>query len=278
MIKLHSAVLLFALAGLFAKWLPLSAYWLVLGRTSFAAITLFVFLFVTQRNALKIGRSDIPSIIFSGVLLLLHWLTFFYAIQLSTVAFGLLVFASFPIFTLIISAITEKTLPTVTDYLQAIAMVLGIGLLVWDSGLVANLNALLMGLSSALTFALLLTINKALARQYRSATIASYQNLVACLFALPFIGFAQEPLHQVYEYLPELIMLGVVFTALAHSLLTSSLRLLSTFMVSLAICLEPVYGTVAAVLLLNETLTLGVILGGTIILSVNFYHALTSNN
>ena len=36
-IKLHCAVVLFALAGLFAKWLVIPAYFLVLGRTGFAA-------------------------------------------------------------------------------------------------------------------------------------------------------------------------------------------------------------------------------------------------
>ena len=34
----------------------------------------------------------------SGVILAIHWLTFFHAIQVSTVAIGLIGFATFPIF------------------------------------------------------------------------------------------------------------------------------------------------------------------------------------
>ena len=40
-------------------------------------------------------------LIANGVVLALHWLSFFAAIQVSTVAVGLLGFASFPLFTLL---------------------------------------------------------------------------------------------------------------------------------------------------------------------------------
>jgi len=277
MLQLHSAVLLFALAGLFAKWLPLSAYWLVLGRTGFAALTLFVLLALFKRERLDIQWRHSLLFFTAGLLLLVHWLTFFYAIQLSTVAFGLLVFATFPMFTLFINAFAARSMPSIADFIQAIIMVLGVSLLVSEQGLVANRSALILGLGSAFTFSALLAINQKLAVYYRSATIAGYQNIVAFMLALPFGALMQEPITTVVNYLPELVVLGVVFTAIAHTLVTSALRVLSAFVVGLAICLEPVYGSVAAVLLLDEPLTFGVISGGLVILAVNFYHVLTSN-
>src|SRR5512134_2657752 len=96
LIALHVAVALFAFAGLFGKWLSLSPVAIVLGRTAIAAAALGILRLRSGERA----PFDV-RLVANGVLLALHWLSFFAAIQVSTVAVGLLGYASFPLFTLL---------------------------------------------------------------------------------------------------------------------------------------------------------------------------------
>ena len=105
-LALHLAVLLFGFAGLFGKWLALPAVWIVLGRTSFAAATLLLVL-----GAAGGWRAPSVRLLANGVLLAAHWVTFFEAIRVASVAIGLLGFASFPLFVLLIERLhTGETL------------------------------------------------------------------------------------------------------------------------------------------------------------------------
>ena len=96
--ELHAAVFLFGLSGLFGKMLLVSPLAIVFGRTFLAATALAVYLYFKARlDRLPSGR-DLVMICLSGGLLAVHWLSFFYSIQLSTVAVGLLTFSTFPVF------------------------------------------------------------------------------------------------------------------------------------------------------------------------------------
>ena len=212
----------------------------------------------------------------TGLLLSSHWLSFFYAIGLSSVAFGLLTFASFPLFTIVIDSISQRLAPQLKQVVQCLFILVGVGLLMADQQISASMLALIAGLISALTFALLLHVNKRLTSRYSGITIAAYQNLFAFICCLPgLLIFSVN--EQVIAVLPELALLGIIFTALAHSMLNQTLKTLSAFMVGLAICLEPVYGAIAALLLLAEPITSTMMIGGLLILSVNLWQVLSSN-
>ena len=81
-------MLLFGAAGLFGKFLALPALWIVYGRCGFAALALGAVLALRPG---QFGRISAPEICFFsllGVILAVHWATFFRAIQVSSVAIG----------------------------------------------------------------------------------------------------------------------------------------------------------------------------------------------
>src|SRR5215813_5735339 len=95
---LHVAVLLFGFAGLFGKWLSIAPGMIVLGRTLVASIALGLLLRLTgERRGSFEWRLGV-----NGGVLALHWVSFFQAIQVATVAVALLGFASFPLFVLLL--------------------------------------------------------------------------------------------------------------------------------------------------------------------------------
>lgn len=99
LILIHIAVFLFGFAGLFGKFLDCTPLWIVLGRTVFASLALIIYSKIFQGITLRVtALKDLGFFAVQGVLLALHWLSFFAAIQVSSVAVGLITFSSFPLF------------------------------------------------------------------------------------------------------------------------------------------------------------------------------------
>ena len=86
LVSLHAAVALFGFAALFGKWIALPALVIVLGRTVIGAATLALVARFRSHGVTRPTR----AVALNGALLALHWLTFFAAIQVATVAVGLL--------------------------------------------------------------------------------------------------------------------------------------------------------------------------------------------
>src|SRR6185295_18871963 len=142
--------------GLFGKWLALSPVAIVLGRTAIAAAALGIL----RLRARERARFDV-RLIGNGVVLALHWLSFFAAIQVSTVAVGLLGFASFPLFTLFAERVFLKRRLRQREVLTAVLVTAGLVMLVPELSL-ANpiVQGLAWGIVSGFTFALLAVMNR----------------------------------------------------------------------------------------------------------------------
>ncbi|MBX2874134.1 MAG: DMT family transporter, partial [Saprospiraceae bacterium] len=99
LVQIHIAVFLFGLAGLFGKLVDQPALIIVLGRVFFGAIALFI-LYGYRRQSIRLKQQkDYLWFALFGLILAVHWLTFFHSIKISSVAIGLLTYSTFPIFT-----------------------------------------------------------------------------------------------------------------------------------------------------------------------------------
>jgi drug/metabolite transporter (DMT)-like permease len=246
---LHLAVALFGFAGLFGKWLALPPVGIVLGRTLVAALALAVIARIR-------GERGSPSVALAmnGAILALHWVTFFQAIQVANVAIGLLGFASFPLFVLMLERRADRAGRTGRAWLAAALVMAGLVVLVptftWQD---RTVQGLLWGVLSGFTFALLAVRSRALVERQPATTIALWQNAFA---ALPL--FAVASANGMLAHAPTahelglILVLGVVCTALAHTLFIASMRQLTAHVASVVAGLEPVYGIALAALLLGE--------------------------
>ena len=98
------------------------------------------------------------------------------------------------------------------------------------------------------------------------------QVCVALVVTLPFAQFGQAMLLPAREW-GYIIALGLISTALAHTLIVVSLRALSAKSVTLIGCFQPALAIFLGWLLLGEVPTLTTWLGGSVILSCAFYEA-----
>lgn len=267
--EIHLAVLLFGLAGLFGKWLALSPIIIVLGRVFFASLTLAL-IFLFARQSIRISpRINYLLFFLLGLILSLHWISFFKSIQVSTVAVGLLSYSIFPVFTVFLEPLLFKEKLAKSNVIFAFLCFAGVYLIIPRFDLSNSIyQGVLWGLLSAITFALLVILNRQLSQKYSSLVITFFQDFFATLLLLPFIFFIRPDLNLKNIFL--LIILGVLCTAGAHSLFIKGMKYIKAQTASIIGSLEPVYGIVLAFVLLGEIPSLRTILGGVIILGAVF--------
>ena len=277
LISLHVAVLLFGGAGLFGKWIPLSAWVIVFGRVLFASLILGGILGVQRKfHPFPLKRKMLFQLAFSGALLAFHWYSFFRSIQLSTVAIGLLCFASFPVFTSLLEPwlfrerfewkyLGLAILTAAGLYLAVPSLEPGSG---WLEGVV-------WGILSGASFALLTLLNRQKVLQISAIQLSFYQDLFAMIFLLPLVLSQVEKIG--WKEVGALFLLGSVFTALAHFLYNRSLRTVHARAASLLVMLEPVYGIALAAWWLKEIPGWNTIAGGLVILATAAYTSYTLN-
>jgi drug/metabolite transporter (DMT)-like permease len=265
LIDIHVAVLLFGLAGLFGKFLVLPAWCIVLGRTGFATIVLGVILLLTKRNSPPKDAKIVVFFGFLGLILAVHWITFFHAIQVSSVAVGLLAFSTFPVFITCIEPWWFKEKRRRMDMVTALLVLVGLGIMVYPSSFGGQIfSGVLWGTVSGFTFAVLSLLNRKWVREYPPVVIAFSQNAGATLLLLPMMASVNVRIDA--GQLGMLVFLGVVCTALSHALFIRGLTFVRAQLASVIACLEPVYGIVFAYFLLHEIPSFHTLAGGAVIL------------
>lgn len=268
-LEIHLAVLLFGLASLFADWVQLPAIWIVLGRTGFAALFLALWLPVQRQRLRPSRRADHPWLLTTGLLLAFHWVAFFRAIQLSNVALGLLTFSSFPVFTVLLEPLFGQGQITRNNLLIAALTLAGVAILLppldWQ---LSDTRGAVWGLLAGFSFALLALVNRRLVAYNPGQRIAFWQDLVAFGVLLPLC--VSQPAQPTGTDLGLLLLLGIVFTGVSHSLFIRGLRHVPARTASVLASLEPVYGILAAFLLLGQVPQARTLLGGGVILAATF--------
>jgi len=265
--EIHVAVFLFGFPGLFAKWLAWPPVTIVFGRVLFACLALAAVMALGRRVSFRVsGGRDAGLLFLCGLILAAHWTMFFKSIQVSSVAVGLLAYASFPVFTAFLEPWLARERWDAESLVYALICVLGVALIV--PGLdVSNavVQGVLWGLGAGLTFAFLSVLNRDLASRHASLAVAFYQDLVAGLFLVPIVWRLGLPRSGRDWVL--VAVLGLFCTAAAHTLFIDGLKGAGARTASIVSSLEPVYGILLAFVFLSETPALRTIAGGTIVLA-----------
>ncbi len=266
LLQLHIAVLLFGGTALFSKIIPLNALDITVLRCVIAFFVLGSIVKLNKKNLHLQQLKHYFAALGLGILVSLHWVTYFSSMQRSSVAIGMIAFFTYPVMTVLIEPIINKTPLKRVDVVSGLAVLIGVTLLIPE----ANLdNDVTLGIATGILSAALFTGRNLLHKRYFSGYSGPqamfYQTLVAVLVLSPWL---EVDLHTITaETWASLLVLGVFFTAAPHALFASALRQLSAKTVGLVSCLQPFYGAVLALLLLNEQVNSTTIVGGLIILA-----------
>ena len=95
---LNLAVLLFGLAAVIGRFVQAPSVVIAGGRVICSAAVLLALSLLSRTPLRLANKRDLGLAVFVGLVLALHWTTFFQAIQVSSVAMGTITFSAFPLF------------------------------------------------------------------------------------------------------------------------------------------------------------------------------------
>lgn len=264
LLYVHGAIFLFGGTGLFAKLIDLPASDIILWRSLLATLVLLAILLLLRRPIRLQQRRHFPLMLICGLLLGSHWITYFHSMQIAGVAVGMLALYTSPIMTVFLEPLFHGKRPHLNDVLCAALVFFGVVLLVPDFSLENDITVgVCWGVLSAGLFALRNVMQRHYLQNYGGDTSMLYQSAVAALLAMPLVS--ANPAEFDGEILWQMVLLATLFTAIPHSLFAGSLRFLPAKSVGLIGCLQPVYGTVLALLILEEQPGWEILAGGALI-------------
>ncbi|MDU7708988.1 MAG: DMT family transporter, partial [Clostridium sp.] len=215
--SIHIAVLLFGLAGLFAKWVDLPAVIIVLGRVIFSSLFLWFLLKIKKERLRLLSGRDYLLMITAGIVLAVHWTTFMQSIQTSTVAIGTLTFSTFPLFVTFLEPVLFREKIRLSSVVSAVIMLCGVLFIVPEFQLGNTMTqGVVWGMTGSLSYAVLSLMNRKFMEKYTSSLTAFYEQATAGIVLLPSV-FLLKPAVNGKDILV-LLLLGVVFTAVAHTM------------------------------------------------------------
>ena len=264
-----------SLTSLFGKFLTIAPLLIVQGRSIFAFGTLLIALLVMRKKLFFQDYREWIWLMVSGSILGIHWIAFFEAIQVSTVAIGLLSFASYPLFTTLLEPLFFKEVLRRKNVLAALIVICGLAIMATSSeepnAIISGsvIQGLLWGLLAGFGFSVLTLLNRGYVRNHSPLLLTCWQNGFAALVLLPW-SLSESWMISGKEW-SLLFILGVICTVGGHTLLINGLRHVKAQIASLLIAgLEPVGAIVFALFLLGEIPSLQTLLGGLLIVGTTF--------
>ncbi len=263
---LHIANILLAGTGLFAKLIDLPAVDIISRRCLLAAAFLLLLGMALKRRFVLDRGPEWLLMLLCGLLMCVHWVTYFHAMQVSTVAIGMIALYTYPVMSVLLEPLWQGERPRRLDVLCALLVLAGVYLLVPDFSFGSGAAAgVFWGLVSAAAFTLRNIVQRNYLGVYRGDTAMLYQCLIAGLAAWPFARQASSALSPAVWL--QLALLALVCTAVPHSMFAGALRSLTAKTAGLISCLMPVYGVALAWLVLGEVPSGATICGGLIIVA-----------
>lgn len=280
---LHIIIFMWGFTGILGKLIHLDSFLIVWHRVLIAFIGIGIYLLLTKKSIKLPSFKSFLSICGVGVLVALHWLTFYKSIQLSTASLGILCLSTVTLHVTWLDPLVMKRKFSWMEFLLGLVVIIGIYIVSSDFN-AKDYEALIYGLISALLAALFSVFNAKFVQTIPSTTISFYEMGVGFLF-LTLVLFVQNEVvvstlfsMTLSDFL-WLLFLGLFCTSFAFLATIEVVKKLGAFTVSLSINLEPVYTIILAIFILkeNELLSYKFYLGALIIILVVVLNGIIKN-
>ena len=277
-LDLHIAVFLFGFTAILGRLIEMNEmeivwYRLLITCSSIIIIPRFI------RGISKVPRRVVLQLAGIGIIVTLHWICFYGSIKYSNVTVALSVLSTAAFFTSLIEPLVYRTKIKTYELLLGLMIIPGM-YLIFSFGKV-YLTGIFLGLGAAVLAALFSVLNRKMVAKYPPMSITFIELGSGWIFLSLLI-----PVYMYYfpqtDFIPSLsdavylVLLAVLCTTVAYVLALRSLRVLTAFVSTLSVNLEPIYGIIMAFFIFqeNEELNNNFYLGTAIILLSVFLHPL----
>jgi len=267
-LHLHFIVVLLGFTAIIGALITLPAADLVWFRMFFAFVGLGIYLF-WRKIPFRLKGRDILRLFGIGLVVALHWITFFHAIKVSNVSVTLGVFASATLFTSFLEPILQKRKIFWLEVMIGLMTVAGIYIIFQYE--FKYIEGIIFSLISAFLNGLFAVFNRNISHRHHHTVISFYEMLGGFIFITIFFVVTGQlsgaSLSLSGADLFWLLVLSLICTSYAFTAIVDIMKVLSAYTVMLAINLEPVYGIIMAWFIFPEAerMSGGFYLGASII-------------
>ena len=252
-VHLHFIVFIWGFTAILGALLTLEALALVWYRVLIASVALFVYLKL-KGVSFREKPSDLLKLFLGGVLIAIHWVTFFHAIKISNVSTTLIMISTSATFLVLLQGLLKRSHFSMVELGLSLVTVVGFIVIFLSEKLYTN--GIIYGLISAFLLAIFSIYNNRLIQKYKATKIAFYELFFAFIFLSIVLVFKGEFtvnyfILSGFDWLYMLI-LAVLCTAYPFVVATDLLRKMGPFTIVLTNNLEPVYGILLAVIIFGE--------------------------
>ena len=277
-LQLHFLVFIAGFTAILGELITIKAIYLVWYRMVIAAVLMFIYIKISKIK-LKVRPKDVFKFSIAGVIIALHWITFFGAIDEANISIALAMFSTGAFFASFIEPIIYKR--KIIGYEIVFGIIIILGLCIIAQSEIKHLTGIVLGISSAFLSSLFAVLNGSFLKKHTASVISFYEFLSGILFITIFIlcsgkGFLEDFFNIGSSNYGYLFILASICTAYAFIASIYIMKTISPYTVILTYNLEPVYGVLMAVVLFpeKEKMSNSFYYGALIIISVVLLNAI----
>jgi drug/metabolite transporter (DMT)-like permease len=276
---LHIIIFIWGFTAILGKWIDADAFVLVWFRVVIAFVSLLIFLIILRRKLIIASKSNAWKTLGVGILVALHWLTFYISIKESTASLAIICLATTTIHVSWLEPLIMKRKFLWSELVLGVIIIGGILLITGNTTGEQNMIGIAFGLLSALLAASFSVFNARLIQDVSASKITLYEMFSASIVMSLFLFFS--PTFTVQDLLISsndfylLLFLGIICTSVAFLITVEITKFLGAFTVTLSINMEPIYTLGLAAWFLGEHQELSVwfYIGASIIVGAVFGNA-----
>lgn len=278
-ILLHIIILMWGFTGILGKIISLDPLPIVWYRVLISVISLGIILPLLKRSLKLTSLREFILLAFIGIVVALHWVTFYISIDLSTASLGILCLSTTTVHVAWLEPLIMKRRFSWIELGLGLIVIYGIYFVSTDFN-AKDYEALTYGLFSAFLAALFSVMNGKFAKTMAPSKITFYEMLIGCAFLTVLLMARGEFTSELFDLSTKdvlwLLFLGLLCTSFAFLVTVELIKRLGAFTVSLSVNMEPVYTIILAIFLLGEQKIVGTqfYIGSTIIVVVVLANAI----
>jgi drug/metabolite transporter (DMT)-like permease len=254
-LHLHFLVFIAGFTSILGELISLEAIPLVWYRMLIAGVLMFGFIKI-KKISLVVPLKSILKFFLAGIIIALHWITFFAAIKVSNISITLAMFSTGAFFASLIEPIFYRRKIIPYEIIFGLLVIAGVFIIMQTE--IKYLMGICLGIASALFSSLFAVINGKFVAHHNASTISFYEFISGVFFISLFIAFSNDGFDASFFKLSiaDWFYLGIlasVCTAYAFIASVYVMRYISPYSVVLSYNLEPIYGIFLALVLFPQS-------------------------
>ena len=254
LIHFHFIVFIFGFTAILGSLISIDSLELVWYRMAIASIVLLIYAAVFKKQ-ITVPKSLILKLLISGMIIALHWVTFFKAIKVSNVSITLSILSLGAFLTSFLEPLFYGRKIILYEIIFGLIVIVGMSLIF--NSQYHYLEGIIYALLSVLLSVFFGLINGKLIKEASSLAISIYELLGGVLLISIILLFNDRVDSEFFDISKIdfywLLILATVCTAYAFVISVDVLKHLSPYSLMISINMEPVYGIILAIIFLNES-------------------------